>query len=532
MAKSKFRWLKMQKKTAPELPLEPPIWLNNHSNGEYFHKQTPHEAKLRQLILNKADENARRVGMDRREFLASSMGMATSLWVLNACREDGDGAPDGGAPAPGADSGGYPICEDAMYDEAAACAALDGDEFIFDIQTHHFDPEGEWVTRNNQYLSIVSECGIGSSKVECVSRERYEELMFCDSDTTMAALSTWPAALCTEERRFGCGMPLPNASVAASRNLINMAANSQRIVNHVQIIPNDPTGVTPQLEMMEEMHACYGVGAWKLYPAWGPDGVGYWLDDPIGLQVIEKGRELGVKLFCIHKGLPIPGFDVEHNFPTDIGRVAAMFPDCKFVVYHSAICAGQSNICVAGNEGPYDPDNATRSVNTLIKSLEDNGIGPNENVYGEMGSSFSQVRNTPMAAQHYMGKLLKHIGEDNMCWGTDAILFGSPQGLIESLRSLTISEALQEEYGYANFNRMENPDLHAKVFGLNAAAVYGVDPEVIRCALPSCHMAQNKRALDEELGPRRWTAREPMGPKTRREFMKIAAEHKALGVPS
>src|SRR6188768_1361413 len=93
--KTKFPWLERRKKTEDELPLEPPIWMGNQSNGEYFHEQTPHERRLRKFVLQKADENARRVGLDRREFLASAMGMATTLWGIglatSCASEDGSG---------------------------------------------------------------------------------------------------------------------------------------------------------------------------------------------------------------------------------------------------------------------------------------------------------------------------------------------------------------------------------------------------------------------------------------------------------
>ena len=64
-------WLR-RKKTAPELPVEPPIRLGNMSNGEFFHDSTPHEQRVRHEILRQADEKARKLGVDRREFLASA----------------------------------------------------------------------------------------------------------------------------------------------------------------------------------------------------------------------------------------------------------------------------------------------------------------------------------------------------------------------------------------------------------------------------------------------------------------------------
>ena len=47
------RFIKMRKRSEVELPEEPPIWLGNHSNGEYFHFQTDYERKLRQFILQR-----------------------------------------------------------------------------------------------------------------------------------------------------------------------------------------------------------------------------------------------------------------------------------------------------------------------------------------------------------------------------------------------------------------------------------------------------------------------------------------------
>src|SRR5262245_5166091 len=87
---AKLPWLKLRKKTAPELPYEPPIFLGNKSNGEFFHSQTPAERKIRDEILRQCDDKARKLGIDRREFIASAMGMCTSLAVLNLAAGCGD----------------------------------------------------------------------------------------------------------------------------------------------------------------------------------------------------------------------------------------------------------------------------------------------------------------------------------------------------------------------------------------------------------------------------------------------------------
>ena len=46
MRKTRFPWLKLMRKSQPELPERPPIWLGSRSNGEYFHEQTREEARF------------------------------------------------------------------------------------------------------------------------------------------------------------------------------------------------------------------------------------------------------------------------------------------------------------------------------------------------------------------------------------------------------------------------------------------------------------------------------------------------------
>ena len=62
------------------------------------------------------------------------------------------------------------------------------------------------------------------------------------------------------------------------------------------------------------------------------------------------------------------------------------------------------------------------------------GIGPNENVYAELGSTWWYVMRYPTQAAHVLGKLLKHVGEDNVVWGTDCLFYGSPQDQIQAFR--------------------------------------------------------------------------------------------------
>ena len=89
MVKPKFRWMQ-RKRSEPEYEYETPVWLGDKSNGEFFHYQTPRERKMREEILRRCDDNARKLGMDRREFISSSMGMLTTLSVFNMAAGCGD----------------------------------------------------------------------------------------------------------------------------------------------------------------------------------------------------------------------------------------------------------------------------------------------------------------------------------------------------------------------------------------------------------------------------------------------------------
>ena len=133
----------------------------------------------------------------------------------------------------------------------------------------------------------------------------------------------------------------------------------------------------------------------------------------------------------------------------------------------------------------------------------------------------------PVQSQHYIGKLLKYLGEDNIVWGTDCILGGSPQGQIDLFRMFQITPEYQDKYGYPAITDA----IKRKIFGLNAAKLYHIDPEAKRCKVQQSQFAMQKRELDETIGKNRWTVQGPLGPRTRREFMENALRARAKGIP-
>ncbi len=465
-----------------------PIKLDSTSNGEFMPMAlAPAAGAANRLAHERVGAVAKKLGLGRRRFLKSICGAAATLIAMNE------------AFAQLRKTGGYfKVPHEAMFEPALAQANIGGDEFIFDIQTHHVNPKGGWRRWNNAWnyiLRFVPQAGCGDGPVECSSVEHFIREIFLDSDTDMAVLSAVPAA--PEDN------PLSTEEAAATRALVDALEGEKRLLIHGLVHPNIPG----EIERMAEQKEKYQVGAWKTYTQWGPDGRGFWLSDPkYGIPFIERARTLGVKNICVHKGIPLINLDTKHASCEDIGVVARLYPDVSFIVYHAGFEYRRW-------EGPYDRNNAAGGVNSLVKSLQDNGISPNSNVYAELGTTWRSVIHDPQQAAHLLGKLFKYVGEDNVLWGTDSIWYGSPQDQIQAFRAFQISERYRERYGYLEIT----PRLRAKVFGLNAAKPYGISPEEIRKHMGAGRLARVKRLYAEDPDPSFRTN----GPRTRREFLAL-----------
>jgi hypothetical protein len=181
----------------------------------------------------------------------------------------------------------------------------------------------------------------------------------------------------------------------------------------------------------------------------------------------------------------------------------------QFVIFHASWDVNQ-------REGPYAPGKSI-GIDTLLEALDRHGVPPNSNVWVDLGTLWRQLLTRPDQAAHALGKLLVRVGENRVLWGTDAIWYGSPQAQIMAFRTFEISREFQERFGYPPITDA----VRRKIFGLNAASLFGLDPEATRCALttdpltaakPQADAAQQEGAL-----PSPWT---PRGPTTRRELLR------------
>lgn len=470
-----------------------PIKIDTTSNGEYAPR--PLGATLwraNELAEQRIGEYAAHVGQTRRGFLGSLCGAATTLLTLNEAFA-----------ARGNVGGRFNVLREGAYEPAAAAQTLAGTEFIVDSQTHLVEPNGPWRTGASagwaQTLRGWPQAACGEvDPIACYSADHFLKEVFLDSDTAVGVLSFVPSA--PQDN------PLSMAEAARARDLVARLDGTDRLLLQFRVMPNYAP-FAAQLDAMDKAAAEWPVAAWKSYTGYGPQGRGWRLDDPaIGIPYLERARRLGIRTICIHKGLPFGGQDPAFATCDDVGPAAKLFPDINFVLYHSGYETGT-------REQAFDERAKRRGIDTLVRSLRASGIPPNANVYAELGSTWRNLMRDPTGAAHAIGKLLVHVGEDRVLWGTDSIWYGSPQDQIQAFRTFEIAPALQTRNGYPALT----PVVKAKVFGLNAAQLWGIDAATMRRRAENDFLGRDKRGYREAPRPSFAT----YGPRTAAEFRRI-----------
>lgn len=462
-----------------------PIKFGPCSNAEYDPAPlTPVQRETIRRAIAECERNATRIGMSRRRFLLSLCGAATTLLTLNSCTREALKREPGGR---------YNVSPEATLDEDAARETLSGQEFVFDIQGHllEYDLNPTVNSEGANFWSLFPQqnCGAEDPR-DCYTIEQFLELMFIRSDTSMVVISALPIA--------PEGSPLSMEVMEETQRVAKALCRDDRVLVHALALPNVGE-LKANLDAMAAMAESQPISAWKVFTHY-PDlydhnGAAWRLDDgdgslaQVGDAFIKQAIDVGVPTICTHKGF---SGGSSYATPIDVGGAARKHPDANFVVYHSGFDQTA--------EGPYDKATADVGINRLISSMRANGIGPNENVYAELGSTWWYVMRTPETAAHVIGKLLRYVGEDNVVWGTDCLFYGSPQDQIQALRTLEISAEYQERFGYPKLT----DGIKAKILGLNGARLYGVEP-VDRCEFTRRELEEMRKSLpgrNATLGPR------------------------------
>jgi hypothetical protein len=465
------------------LSSETPLPTRLVSNEEFpALPQTTAQREVEDRILTEAGRLAPRLGLSRRDFLRTSGGMATSLLAMNAV---------------------FGRFFDVLPIEAAEAAAFQArggaPYFIFDVQVHYvgdkYDPNNEEASRKGavakgNLVALRQRARKLNPKLESdkgtvadLSWQNFVKEVFFDSETDIGLISTPPGPYPQEA-------VVPPKEMTHIRDEINRITQSRRMLAHGLVTPQLGQA---DLDFMDMQAATLKVDAWKAYTGAPPKGFNHgWFadDEKIAYPMLERMRKVGVKRFCIHKGLPL-GPVADYNHPRDLIKAAKDFPDIDFLVYHS----GLLNVTA-----PKPTGEIPWTTEFCQMKKKEPGI---KNIYMELGSTFGQLVTTnPTACAHLLGQIIDAFGADHVLWGTDSIWYGTPQWQIEAFRRFEIPDALVTQHKYAPLTRT----VKEQIFGLNAARVFGVDVNAKRNEIPKDYMSRMKMAyLDEGATPsHRW----------------------------
>ncbi len=460
------------------------------SNEEFIPRpQSQKQKEVEFYIGQMAEEKSRKLGMDRRTFMASAMGMATCFLASNKVWGKV-----------------WDVTEAETFDPAAYQEKLPkGEFFILDVQTHFTNG----IALNFRSNEFVKNMGFNlKDDVASYSFSQFLKEIFFDSETEMIVISGVPGPPEKNKDDTGkvlegsarAGGILPSWLMAQSRDKINQFAGSRRALSQGNLAPNhywdhakNAIDKERTIAQMERELNEYKINSWKWYCHADPgrSGHGFQLDDDDAAWFYQESRKRGLKIFSVHKGYSYQSRLLGHLAnPKDVEKAALNNPDLTFIIYHSAIQHAPSEPEWASSIDPTTGDFAWHNVLMDIKKRNPKM----NNVYPEVGSFFNVLAIAdPNLCMHGMGKNVKIYGADHVIWGTDCLWWGSPQWAIEAFKRFQISDELCEKFGYSKITKEDK----AKIFGLNAARIYGVDAKEKRNPLSPDIVAKAREAYPQ-----------------------------------
>ncbi len=469
----------LEKLASAESLFPSPIPVQSVSSDEFM--PAPQTAKQREFearVKEAGTRMAKRLGISRRRFFQGAAGMASAFLAMN----------DTYGPIFGVSR-----AEAASPEQADARAKKLSGQFIMDMHTHFLRP-GTRITAFVAQRSAVGKAGWNpdlkqkEQTIEDLMFANYIKEMYLDSDTKIACISGAPSEI--PEDWF-----LTNDMKAQARASVNAIAGTRRMFSHAIFTPGYDgwmDEVDRAIEVLkpdsmkgytigDNTHKNLSKHPWRLD------------DEKLVYPAYAKFLKAGLRNVCVHKGLFPPS--VEKQFPhllahsdvRDVGPAARDWPQLNFIVYHGGYRWPGGGSAIDGWR-QFEQTGRVDWVSDLAEVPAKFGV---KNVYADVGQLFAQSTIAePRLAAVMMGILIKGLGADHVCWGTDAIWTGAPQWQIEALRRLEIPEDLQSKHGFQPLGPADGPVKNA-IFGENNARLYGVKPQ-LRADIANDKLAQYK----------------------------------------
>jgi hypothetical protein len=311
---------------AEQAAYQSPVPTRIVSNGEFNPlPQTAQQREVEARLAAVAAENAKKLGLSRRQFLRTGCGMAAAFLAMNKVY----GPLFDVAPA-----------EAAEPAAAAARAAVTSGQFIFDDQVHFVreDFQQEGLLDLAKYAAqhwnpeMLKDTGLQLSRYRF---ENFVKEVYLDSETKVALLSGAPF----DDPSWWL---LSNDQIARARAAINKVAGSRRLLGHAVFTPGQPGWMDQVDRAIAELQP----DSWKGYTIGdplGPSKFAWRLDDEkLVYPFYEKAVKSGITTICIHKGLLPRDYEQkfagvwQHATVDDLGKAAKDWPQLNFVIYHSA----------------------------------------------------------------------------------------------------------------------------------------------------------------------------------------------------
>ena len=406
------------------------------SNGEYNPlPQTREQAQVEARVKELADELARRHGMGRRRFLASTAGMAAAFLAMNEVFGPLFDVSRAEAQTPG------------VADQRAG--ALAG-QFIFDDQTTSCATTS---SRTGCSTSPSTPRRTGTPRSPARTTSLGSSSRTTSRRSTSTATRRWrscPARPSTTRR--GTSSPTTRSRPRAPPSTASRARAGCSAT---------PSFTPKHAGWMAEVDRCIATvkpDSWKGYTVGDPLSPSklssYWRldDEKLMYPFYEKAVKAGINTICIHKGL-LPA-DYEKSWPGvwqyntvwDVGKAAKDWPQINFVIYHAAL-------------RPFlEPPDAvlaefeqTGRINWVTDLAEIPAKFGVTNVYGEIGTAFATcaVSSPPLRRRVH-----RHPREAAWAWTTWS---GAPtrcgtaprSGRSRRCRRLEIPADMQKKHGFA-----------------------------------------------------------------------------------
>lgn len=536
---------------ADEAPLfRSPIPTQMISNGEYMPApQTDKQRQVEERIKSMADAAGKKLGMDRRRFLASAGGTAAALVAMNEVF--------------GRFFNVDPV--EILDSAAAAEAATPRDMFVFDDQLHFlrgtraaagvrlravaqgpkgeppdvthnpFNPKGE-LDEHGEKWGVWNPALVGLPNVpENNLLVRFLKDVYLDSQVTVGLLSNVTASVISDDnssrpprnvKEAMDGEILTAAQTVAARNFVNEISGSTRMLAHGLLYVGKGN-----LDYIQQQTDENHPDSWKGYNISNAAKVDYdpsspmqqWRhdDEDVAYPTFDliaknyrriKDRYPGYNCICVHKGLAPGPPDPKRGHPADLPKAARDWPNLNFVTYHAAIQPAWFMHDALQEIRSGKLRNGVPDISWTTEYAQI--VAPYANTYAEIGTTWaSTIVTFPTVAAHILGQLMKYMGPDRIVFGTDSVWYGSPQWQIDALWRFQIPEQMQHKYGYPAITDEDK----RKILGLNSAKLYGIEG------------VASGRDLDRRFKPvpKDYEARMSVGLKTLLEFPGYTADNMA-----